>query len=298
MNNQRIVKCLYIFTWLLTVAVSTVSAQHFQWQAALPVTPDSGFYKIPLTTDLIAKSHGTDLRDIRIYDQGNVVSYILNKEAGHEWLPVPAISRVKDAPAGYSVLQLQFREACLLKGLKFEVATPGYYFRQAYITTDWASDLHTNFESRENKFRFSSDSINSITLRQSIKGTTFFLVVLDEDNQPLDITSTIAWQDTYYLTAWLEKGKHYVLKTGDPELTAPRYDLPHFAGKVPASIPTLVAGNITADPAVIPAQPTPATTDQPTWFRNKGWIWISIIGITILILLLTIRLLKDMQEKR
>lgn len=298
MRTKRTAKFFYLFIGLLMLVVHATSAQQFQWQAALPATPDSGFYKIPLTREFIAKSNGTDLRDIRIYDQEKVVSYILSEDSIAERLPVPVITWVKDAPAGYSILQLQFKEAYLLKRLKFEVTTSGYYFRLAYITTDWTSDLHADYKSIEDKFKLSTESGNSISLHRPIKTTTCFLVIRDDDNQPLVINSVQAMQETYYLTTWLEKGKHYVIKTGNPEVTAPKYDLPHFTGKVPVSPPVLVTGNIKVIPFVIPAQSTPAAIDKSTLFKNKGWVWASLIGITTLILLLTMRLLKDMREKK
>jgi hypothetical protein len=294
MSTHQPAKFICLFTLLLAIAGLSAKAQDFAWQAALPVIPDSSFYNIPLTPEIISKSHGTDLRDIRIYDQQHVVSYILScEDSTMEQLPAPTIKTVTGAPAGYTILQLDFPGEYILRQLKFDVATPGYYFRIAYLTTDWRSGLATGA-----RFTLATGRFNALLLPDPLKSKTCFVVIHDEDNAPLKIGTVSAWQYAWHLIAWLEKGKSYLLKTGNPQAKAPVYDLPYFAEKLPAKIPILQAGNITAIPAVINAQPTHATTKEPTIFKNKGWIWTGIISIILLISLLTIRLLKDMREKK
>ncbi|TWV96811.1 hypothetical protein [Chitinophaga pinensis] len=294
MKTRQPAKFLQLFILLLTITGLSATAQQFAWQADLPVTPDSGFYNIPVTPALVAKSNGADLRDIRIYDQQKVVSYILGCDSNQFIaLPAPVITPVKEAPATKTVLHLQFAAASLIKQLQFQINTPGYYYRIAYITDDWQSGIASG-----ERFALATGQANTVKLRTPVKTTECYIVIENEDNQALKVQAVRAWQAAYHLTTWLEKGKSYVVKTGNPALSVPVYDLPYFAGKLPARIPVLKADNIIAAPGVITAKPTTVANEEPTIFKTKGWIWAGIIGIIILISLLTIRLLRDMRENK
>lgn len=294
MKTRQPAKLIQLFTLLLTITGLSATAQQFAWQAKLPDTPDSGFYNIPVTPALIAKSHGTDLRDIRIYDQQKVVSYILACDSNQfVALPAPVITPVKEAPAAQTVLHLQFTDACLIGQLQFQINTPGYYYRIAYITDDWRSGIASS-----ERFVLATGQTNTVKLREPLKTMECYIVIENEDNQALRVKSVNVWQRAYHLTTWLEKGKSYVLKTGNPGLYAPVYDLPYFAGKLPARIPVLKADNIIAATGVIAVKPTTVAKEEPTIFKTRGWIWAGIIGIILLISLLTIRLLRDMRENK
>lgn len=292
MRTRRPVKFIQLFILLiLPTGILPASAQQFAWQAALPVINETGFYNIPLSPDFIGKSHGTGLTDVRIFDQETAVSYILRQDSRYVALPSPVVTTRNDASSRQTIIQLQFKDEYLIQQLKLVVATPAFYKRDLYITQDTIYTCH------HEEFSIISGQPASFKLLTPLKTKQCYIIIKNEDNPSLQIKDITALQKHVYLTAWLEKGKSYLLKTGQPDLPAPVYDLPYFANKLPDKVPALETGNITPVPAVI--KNIPRTADvSPTVFNSKVWIWIGIGIIIALISLLTIRLLRDMRERK
>jgi hypothetical protein len=278
---------LFIITGILPA-----SAQQFAWQAALPAVSETGFYNIVLRPEFVAKSHDTTLGDVRIFNGETAVSYILRHDTQYAILPAPVITVRNDASSRETIIQLLFKEAHVTQQLKLTVNTPAFYKRSLYVTDD------TSFTGHHEEFTAISGQPVSFKLLVPLKTKQCYIIIKNEDNPPLQIAGVTALQKQVYLTAWLEKGKSYLLKTGDPDLPAPVYDLPYFANKLPEKIPSMETGNIKAIPAVIKNEPSPATETSSTIFKSKAWIWTGIICIILLISLLTIRLLRDMRERK
>ena len=67
------------FLVILLFVTLTENAQQFSYTAALPVITEPGFYRIPLSSELLSKSK-TDQSDLRIIDnEGRQVPFILRK---------------------------------------------------------------------------------------------------------------------------------------------------------------------------------------------------------------------------
>jgi len=293
MRTRRPVKIIQLFAFLFTITgVLPASAQQFTWQAGLPAIGETGFYNISLHPGFIAKSDDTALTDVRLFDQETAVSYILRRDTPYVALPSPVITTRNDATSRRTVIQLQFKEEYLIGRLKLTVATPAYFKRYIYITED------TTGISPGQEFALVSGQPAAFKLSTPIKTKQCFIIIKNEDNPALQVKDISAWQQHIYLTAWLEKGKSYLLKTGVPDLPAPVYDLPYFANKLPDKITVLEAGNITPVPAVIKNMPSPAAETNSTVFTSKVWIWVGICSIIVLIALLSIRLLRDMRERK
>lgn len=293
MRTKRTVKFIQLFTFLFAITgILPASAQQFTWQAGLPAISETGFYSISLQPAFIAKSDDTALTDVRLFDRETAVSYILRRDTPYVVLPSPVITTRNDATSRRTVIQLQFKEEYLIERLTLRVATPAYFKRYVYITED------TTGITPGQEFVLVSGQAAVFKLHTPLKTKQCFIIIKNEDNPALHVKDISAWQQHIYLTAWLEQGKSYLLKTGVPDLPAPVYDLPYFANKLPDKITMLEAGNITPIPAVIKNMPSPAAETNSTVFTSKVWIWAGICSIIVLIALLSIRLLRDMRERK
>jgi hypothetical protein len=293
MRTGRSVKFIQLFTFLFTITgILPARAQQFTWQAALPAIEKTGFYNVILRPEFVAKSHDTALTDVRIFDGETVVTYILQRDSQYVALPSPVIATRNDAVSKQTILRLQFKEEYLIQQLELTVAGPAFYRRSLFVTEDSGSTDHCE------QFAIVSGQPASLRLPTPLKTKQCYIVIRNEDNPALEIKDITAFQKHIYLTAWLEKGKNYLLKTGDRDLPAPVYDLPYFANKVPGNITTLETGNIAPIPAVIKSTPSRTAETNSTVFKSKGWIWAGIGSIIVLISLLTIRLLRDMRERK
>jgi len=293
MKTRRPVKFIQLFAFLFIVTgILPANAQEFTWQAGLPAVSETGFYNISLHPAFIAKCYDTALTDVRLFDGETAVSYMLRRDTPYVALPSPVITVRNNTAARRTVIQLQFKEEFLIEQLRLTVATPAYFKRYFYVTKD------TSERPSSGEFALVSGQSSIFKLHTPLKTKQCFIIISNEDNPPLQLKDINAWQQHIYLTAWLEKGKDYLLKTGVPELPAPVYDLPYFASKLPARIPVLEAGNIAAVPAVIKNVPSTPAERNTTVFTSKKWIWTGIVSIIVLITLLSIRLLRDMRERK
>jgi hypothetical protein len=206
---------------------------------------------------------------------------IITEEANYLPIPSPVITT---GPT----IKLQFGAAYLINKIAFTVTTPALYHRQVTLCT-----LNGNHFIPVQQFTLITGQPTQVVLDNGVKGKEFYLVVENDDNRPLQISAVNAWQANVYLTAYLEKGKSYIIKAGDTTLQLPRYDLSYFTDSLSGNIPVLHAGKLTqsASPGKVPEVIT-------TFFRNMYWIWGGIVGITILIGILVSLMFREMERKK
>ncbi|MCF6406048.1 hypothetical protein L3C95_24330 [Chitinophaga filiformis] len=293
MKTRLPIKFIQLFLFLFIVTgILPASAQQFTWQAGLPAIGETGIYNITLHPAFVAKSYDTALTDVRLFDGETAVSYILQHDTPFVDLPSPVITVKNNTVSRRTIIQLQFKEKYLIEQLKLTVAAPAYFKRYLYVTED------TSGLTPSQEFALVSGQPAVFKLNTPLKTKQCYIIIKNEDNPALQVKDISVLQRHIYLTAWLEKGKSYILKTGAPDVAAPVYDLPYFANKLPAQIPALEAGNITPVPAVIKNVPSPAAETNNTVFTSKRWIWTGIVSIIVLITLLSIRLLREMRERK
>jgi hypothetical protein len=196
---------------------------------------------------------------------------IISREVSY--LPIPSPKLIKN--------KLQFDASYLINKLSFTITAPALYHRQATLSTA---------SGPVQQFTLVSGQPAEVVLDNAVKGNEFYLFIDNEDNPPLQISTINAWQANVYLTAYLEKGKTYILKVGDSTLSIPKYDLSYFTDTVKADIPVLHAGKLTRNinaPEIV-----------YTFFKNRYWIWAGIIGINILLGTLAFFMFREMERKK
>jgi hypothetical protein len=203
-------------------------------------------------------------------------------------VPSPSLIKLKETAPKQSIFGLKFSGAYSINKIAFDIASPTLYHRSATLCT-----LGREGYIPLQQLTLASNQPTQIILNSAIKEKALYLIIENEDNPPLQITAIKAWQLNTYLITYLEKGKSYMLKTGDMLLDKPVYDFSYGKGYNNQMPPTLHAGKLFE----IPTPEKPAVT-TPTLFRSNIWIWAGIAGINILIGFLVFKLIKDMQKQK
>jgi hypothetical protein len=181
----------------------------------------------------------------------------------------------KDSSNHISYLTVFNPEAFHISYVRLQVRGPKFFKRNVEILTD---------QQQLGNFIISSDSAFLFQL-PVFNDSSFRIMIYNEDNAPLDISSISTAQDAEKIITYLEPDKSYQLQMTCKSVTPPHYDLLNFRDSIPAFIPDLKFGKI---------EPI-GTVDNPgdkSFFR-KGWLWIAMAVVLSLLVLLTVRLTKE-----
>jgi hypothetical protein len=173
--------------------------------------------------------------------------------------------------------------------VEFTFTGAPFYNRKAAL---YAKQTHKNKKGKpETTFELIQHIEINSTLPSSfalndINTDEILLIVYNEDNPALQLSSAKAWQLNRYLVMWLEKEKTYTLKLGNASLRAPSYDLGYFTEKIPAQPPLVSITDLKVIEKTL--------TDDSTFFTDKRMIWIALTVVIALLGFMTLRLVKDM----
>lgn len=159
--------------------------------------------------------------------------------------------------------------------LSIQVKAPRFFKRQVDIL---AGDFLVG------NFTISSDSMFHLSL-PLLNDSVITIQIYNEDNPPLDITAITTSQDPEQIIAWLDSGKSYQLYMMSSDAQPPRYDLVNFKDSIPENIKQIGVSQIVYIPAL--------NSMPPNNIFTKGWLWV-ILGLVLIVLVLfTIRLTKE-----
>ncbi|MBK8614162.1 MAG: hypothetical protein IPN85_11935 [Flavobacteriales bacterium] len=142
----------------------------------------------------------------------------------------------------------------------------------ATIHRSWQTERRNRKVLRTEREVFSTGTLASYQ-RAVIEGPyvavdTLYLEVQNGDDRPLAITSLEALQLQRSLIAPLSAGLTYTLTTGDPQASAPQFDIAHFRDSLPTPIDTLKLASLIAIPTVV--------SEEKPFDPSKAWIWVAI----------------------
>ena len=196
-------------------------------------------------------------------------------------LPAPAISQ-KDS-GNFSYVKLRFSAPYDIARLQFTVAGPKYFKRRASLYN--GDDQITTFP-----YSFDITTGSTITYLPGNRWSRQLLLKINnEDNPQLQMKAVAAWQLNKYLFTYLESGKDYWLVFGDSSATMPNYDLVFFKDSIAANPPVLGIGDIeskTVKDAVKPER------------GSKLLLWVCLGAGLVVLLLLTLRLVREMPGRK
>ncbi len=171
----------------------------------------------------------------------------------------------------------------LVNKIELNISAPKYYKRDVAVYQLDKQDrvLVSNAELFPGK---------SNSLLFAAKGNELELQIDNGDNLPLSLKNIKVFQADQFIVSYLDAGQSYKILTGDKKASAPDYDLKFFIDSIHQRIPEI------SHTAVIKN----ATYQIHNKIVNKDngiIIWISIIAALLLLILLTWKMVTEVNNK-
>lgn len=204
-------------------------------------------------------------------------------------ISAPDVTRKDSAKVKQSYFRMSFDTTRIIDKLEFSFTGAPYFLRSAKLYRKQRKSLPNG------RMKQSLELIRELQLTSKhptviafdgMKENELLLVVENDDNPPLEINSINAYQLNRYLTAFLKKGVHYLVRIGNMDQPPPVYDISFFKDNIPATAPTLMAGDVRLLTGLTPEQPF-------TFFTTKLFIWGAIILVILFLAYMSVGLLRD-----
>jgi hypothetical protein len=277
----------------------------FTYRAKLDTVGASGFYRIILTPELVAKCK-PDLGDLRILGPDKrFVSYVLSYFLKDSWappdttsviLPIPDAKMVqKDSSNKHSYISVEFPEAYVIDWVGLTIHSPVFYKRWLEILAEgnmgeWEAVTSTDIDPSGKFLRI--PAVRTRRLR---------IDIANADNAPLVIGKVACFQTTRYLLAYLRAGDAYQLFTGNPQAIVPDYDLKYFTDSLKATPRNLSIESIQKigsqdQPTVI--TPTVTSKDTTAGKNHSGLLlWSCLLAVLLFLVYFSVRMVKAIAKK-
>jgi hypothetical protein len=221
---------------------------------------------------------GKDILPVNIVKAGIYEEQIINGK----FLPLPAVSLLqKDSGDKYSYIFIRLNDHHFIDRIQIEVKGSRYYKR---TMTVYSGPVQHPVE--EGVFVLSP--IESPIYPLDTKADHLLLKIQNNDNPPLEIAAVTCYQQSLCLQAYLNQGKSYHLVWGDSSIAGADYDLAAFKDSI-TNISPLGYNNVQRN-KLLPKQESPAG-------NNKMWVWLAIAAVSIVLLILTYSLTREMKKR-
>jgi hypothetical protein len=177
-------------------------------------------------------------------------------------------------------IHIQFDRPQFLNQIQFEIAEPKLYKRMAIVyklETQKAKHKYETFQKEITSFELSSDSKEAFNL-SDMHEKDFYIEIENQDNQPLKINNITFFQIPVFVVSDLKANENYTIKTGNPKLGTPVYDIENFKNNISDNLPIATITNIESKNIQEAVMQSKSFWQQP-WFM---WVCISLGGIVIL----------------
>jgi len=179
--------------------------------------------------------------------------------------------------------------------------TASYHFNELHLLVSGAKYFNRNADlyipaSNNHSFNNPGQLIHAFTISNNstlqfklpwAKATIFYLIVHNEDNLPIKVDAVKTFFTKTVATAYLEKGTHYRLLTGNFNALQPVYDLKQFDKGLEPSVPAIGIDAIEA------IAPMPVVSTSP---GNQWMIWLIIVLAGGLLAFFAYKLLTEMNK--
>jgi len=203
----------------------------------------------------------------------------------------PDTSRKDSVKTKRSYYRMSFDTARIIDNLEFSFTGAPYFMRNARLFRQRRKSLQNGRMEQSleliRELQLTSKQPTTIAF-DAMKEKELLLVVENDDNPPLEINSIKAYQLNRYFTAFLKKGVRYFVRIGNTDQPAPVYDISFFKDNIPATVPTLMAGDVRLLTGHTPEQPF-------TFFTTKLFVWGAIILVILILGYMSVGLLRDVR---
>jgi hypothetical protein len=190
-------------------------------------------------------------------------------------------------------INIDFKEKQVVESIDFKITNPKYFKRTARILVNKTivkkHNKKENYQEIVTEFELSSNQINKFSI-PTIFEKEIIIEIDNQDNQPLEIKDLQFAQIPIFLVAELNSNKEYSLKTGNPLLDSPNYDIYNFKD---GSISTLPKAHL-SELKKIETESFSQTKNDLFW-QKKWFLFLCIGFVGIVILFFSVSLLKEIK---
>jgi hypothetical protein len=189
-------------------------------------------------------------------------------------------------------IHVVFENTNFLDQIHFDIPNPKMYKRYATIYKIVSEKIKHKFEDRKIgliSFELNSNSPNTFNLA-TLHEKEFYIEIENDDNQPLEIKNIQFSQIPVLVIADLKVNENYTIKTGNPNLMAPVYDISSFKNSISNNLPIAEILDVQTEKTN-----TEVTTRKAFW-QESWFMWVCICVAAIAILYFTSSLIKDMKK--
>lgn len=202
------------------------------------------------------------------------------------------ISTSKNRDSKQTVMRFDFKNKPFIGQLKFEVSSPNFYNRHARLHKNVTYKKRRKESVRQEtivEFELNSDKNNAFRF-DPITETTFYLEIDDRDNPPLKFSKIEFSQQSLTVIADLKAQQKYTIKTGNPELQLPDYDLQKDLRNARDSMPKAMISEIKFH------ENTGLKSESDSLWQKPWFMWLCISLGGIIIIYFSIALIKDLNK--
>jgi hypothetical protein len=217
---------------------------------------------------------------------------VLSEDGKYTEIPVKAI-KSDSAQEKRSYVHIKFDTLKVIDKLTFTMSGAPHFLRKATLL----QKMERPKKKGGVEIYYEELATTTVSSKQStvielpgIKSDALVVVIENEDNPSLNISSVNAFQLNRYLTAWMKKDEHYTLKLADVNTSAPVYDLEFFRDSIPDQPQVLASGPVTI-------YPEKKISESPTLFTSRLIIWGAIIIVIIVLGFMAVKMINEASVK-
>jgi len=199
------------------------------------------------------------------------------------YTPVAPLNIIRADSNKTTFIDIKLNNNYQINKLHLNISAPRYYKRAVAVY-----QFVNNGKELLSEAELSSDKTPDLLI--AAKAKHLLLEISNGDNQPLSIGEIKAFQSDEYLVSYLEAKQSYRFVVGDSLAQAPEYDLKFFADSIGGNTPVIKHEAVVKNTGY-------AVAAKPAGKDYTVLIWVAIIVSLGLLLLLTLKMTREVKKK-
>lgn len=199
------------------------------------------------------------------------------------YTPVAPLNITRTDSNKITFINIKLNDNYQVNKLHLNISAPRYYKRSVIV-----HQFVNNGRELLSEAELSSDKTTDLLI--AAKTNHLLIEISNGDNQPLSIGEIKAFQSDEYLISYLEAKQSYRFLVGDSLAQAPEYDLKFFADSIGGNTPVIKHEAVVKNTGH-------AVAVKPVRKDYTILIWVAIIVSLGLLLLLTLKMTREVKKK-
>lgn len=191
-----------------------------------------------------------------------------------------------------TIIRIEFQEPQVVDVLKFEIAAPNYFLRNATVSVPQTRTYKRrteNYSEVVSNFQLKSKMENTVLL-PSVFAKEFVITIENQDNPLLKIDDITLYQNPVSVLADLNQNEKYSVAI-NPDWKTPHYDLESLGIDLNQNFPEAKVGTLSK------ISKKKNVEAEKTFWQNPLFMWICIVVAIAIIGFFAIGLVKDMNKE-